>query len=725
MGYYRKFFRNFQNKAEPLYNLLKKGQKFIWSEECEKAFSNLKNELMAHTLLSYPDFQKEFILQCDASNVGIGYVLSQKKDDIEMPISMSGRTLTPAERNWSVFEQEGLALVCGIKHFKSYLINTKFIVETDHKSLIWLLNIKEPKSRIARWQIFLSQFDFEIKHKKGKLNANADGLSRLVQINAIQTNQITELQHRDETLRPLIYYLKNQDIDPSDITPKVTILEATNYFLEEDGTLYHIQKHQGGNMKTYIQMVIPKSLISEILHWFHESPVTGTHLGITKTYDKISRKYFWKGLYNDVKFYVKSCASCGTRKHPANKQKAPLIPFPTCEPWSRIHIDLHGPMPAARTSGHRFILCAIDAFTKYAIIRSTLSIEANVICQMVYDDIITKYGALNTILTDRGGQFCSDVFRQLCNIVNTTALTTTAYSPNVNGNVERLNRTLDDSLAMYVSTHNENWDLFLSGFSFAYNTSIHPSIKETPFFMVFGREPRTPVDVSLLPEKKQIKTRSYITTLVENLKTAHSNARYFIQKAARDMKEKYDRHTKEVKFQTGDKVYLYNPPTTKAERKTRRFQHKYHGPFRLGEQTSPVNFRLMTLENKPLNDIVHVNRLKRFIDVMEGPDYFKPQEEDEILHEINEENEEKNEQIIENQTREIEEKQTETTKEPLRKRQIKIPNKKLRWKKSLRKVRSHRKARALKKILIRMKMKTSFKQKKLLDIESKIMKSNI
>ena len=255
----------------------------------------------------------------------------------------------------------------------------------------------------------MSQFDFTIRHKPGKLNSNADALSRLV-VNKIDTiiNQINDLQAKDENLKPLIHFLKFGEVAPFDKKPNLTITMSDNYFLEDD-ILYHIHKGR----KTIIQLVIPKSIVPEVLHWCHESPLTGAHFGIAKVYDKISNKYFWQGMYRDTKFFINSCPSCGTRKLLTTKNKAPLIPFPAYEPWQKVCLDLHGPMPASRSNGHKFILCVIDSFTKYAIIKSTLGIDAHTIAKIVFEEVITRFGAPRTFLSDRGGQFTSEIFKKL------------------------------------------------------------------------------------------------------------------------------------------------------------------------------------------------------------------------------------------------------------------------------------------------------------------------
>ena len=180
-SYYRKFVPNFATIAAPLTELLKKGQpeKVAWSEECERAFRELKRALTTEPVLKIPDFSLEFIIQADASNCGIGAVLSQVgKDCQEHPIAYASRKLQPREKNYATIEKECLAIIWALKYFYRYIYGQKFTIETDHQPLRWLQQMKSSNQRLARWALILQQHNYEIYHRPGCSNANADGLSR-------------------------------------------------------------------------------------------------------------------------------------------------------------------------------------------------------------------------------------------------------------------------------------------------------------------------------------------------------------------------------------------------------------------------------------------------------------------------------------------------------------------------------------------------------------------
>lgn len=185
VSYYRRFIPEFSNIAKPLTSLLKKDITFAWLNEQQLAFDDLKEKLFSAPILIYPDFSKPFLLTCDASNYAISAILSQGEIGKDLPIAYASRTLNKAETNYSTTEKECLAIVFGTKTFRPYLYGYKFTIITDHRPLKWLFNCKDPGSRLVRWRLKLEEFDYKIEYKKGKINSNADALSRFP-VNPIQ-----------------------------------------------------------------------------------------------------------------------------------------------------------------------------------------------------------------------------------------------------------------------------------------------------------------------------------------------------------------------------------------------------------------------------------------------------------------------------------------------------------------------------------------------------------
>ena len=180
-GYYRKFCNNFSTLSAPLTNLLKKSQKFVWSQDCQNAFEQLKAMLQNAPVLSAPDFDKPFKLAVDASDVGAGAVLFQAdSNDIDHPVSFFSKKFNRHQRNYSTVEKECLALVLALQHFEVYVSSASVPLEvfTDHNPLTFLNRLKSKNQRLLRWSLLLQSYNLDIKHIRGKDNVVADALSR-------------------------------------------------------------------------------------------------------------------------------------------------------------------------------------------------------------------------------------------------------------------------------------------------------------------------------------------------------------------------------------------------------------------------------------------------------------------------------------------------------------------------------------------------------------------
>ena len=179
VSYYRRFIPNFADIAAPLNFLTKRNIRFKWSEACHNSFNSFIEKLVSPPVLSYPRFDLPFILTTDASNLGLGAILSQVQDGVERVISLASRSLKPAEKNYSTIEKELLAIVWSTSLFRPYLFNAEFTVITDHNPLVYLNNLTINSNRLTKWRLRLAEFKFTVKYKKGEENTNADSLSRV------------------------------------------------------------------------------------------------------------------------------------------------------------------------------------------------------------------------------------------------------------------------------------------------------------------------------------------------------------------------------------------------------------------------------------------------------------------------------------------------------------------------------------------------------------------
>ncbi|MCG8044653.1 MAG: hypothetical protein JAY66_03025, partial [Candidatus Thiodiazotropha taylori] len=300
-SYYRRFIVNFAETAKPLHCLTEKGKQFIWSSECDDAFEKLKKKMIEAPVLAHPDFSEPFILDTDASDLAIGAVLSQKIDGQERPVAFASRTLTKAERRYCVTRKELLALVHFVKYFRHYLYGKTFTARTDHGSLRWLTNFKNPEGQIARWLETLSSYMMKIEHRPGRLHGNADGMSR------VPYPKDSESGHRS-TVNPVSVRedvemgdIKNIQDSDSDVAlvkswvqsgkrPDYKEVLSGGYFVKslwsqwprlhiKDNILVRIWEVLGTDI-LYWQAVVPLSHRRVVLKYSHDIKASG-HLGVT------------------------------------------------------------------------------------------------------------------------------------------------------------------------------------------------------------------------------------------------------------------------------------------------------------------------------------------------------------------------------------------------------------------------------------------------------------
>ena len=325
-SYYRRFIENFAQVAKPLHRLTERTCTFQWTNECQVAFEDLRHRLSSAPILAHPDFNRPFILDTDASNFGIGAVLSQiGEDNKEHVVAYGSRLLNKAERRYCVTRRELLAVVTFCRQFRPYLMCRHFVLRTDHGSLSWLQNIREPEGQLARWLEQLQELDFKIVHRRGKKHTNADALSRRPcdqcgRNNHDQTNcevtiattsvqppqqgepieKLRETQLADPVLGPLLRG-KETGHKPSAMevgnASRYTrrLLQIWDQLKVLDGILcrMYISPHDPQE-PLVAQQVIPRQLQEEVLKDLHEG-VMGGHLGVDKTLARLQQRFYWPG----------------------------------------------------------------------------------------------------------------------------------------------------------------------------------------------------------------------------------------------------------------------------------------------------------------------------------------------------------------------------------------------------------------------------------------------
>lgn len=283
LGYYRRHVKNFVENARPMKRLTSPKVDFVWDEEAQTAFELMKDALTSAPLLRFPDFSRDFIVMTDASGQGLGAVLAQVYGGQEHPIAFASRQLNEAEKRYGATEQECLGVVWAVRHFRCYLVGRNFRVITDCNALKWLMSVRDPNSRLARWNLLLQEHSFEIVHRAGKLNQNAGALSRAVVRGVADFRPMLDLerfrqeQRNDDELVSLIKQCENAKGRHSE------------YYLDNKGLLCRREGDRRTTAETSRgHVVVPVLLRDELLRTTHDAPYAG-HLGARKTTERLFR----------------------------------------------------------------------------------------------------------------------------------------------------------------------------------------------------------------------------------------------------------------------------------------------------------------------------------------------------------------------------------------------------------------------------------------------------
>lgn len=475
--WYRRFVPNFSTVAGPLNKLTANGKKapsFKWSPEAEAAFNALKECLVSAPVLSCPDYSKPFEVHTDASSYGIGAMLTQSIDGKEHPIAYMSRSFTSPEKNYSITERETLAVLTALEHWRCYLDNGQtFTVFTDHSALKWFLSLENPTGRLARWGVRLSSFNFTMKHRRGVDNVIPDALSRSFPVNA------TSLANANTDD---VWYKK---IFNGCLT---TPLNYPNFTIKNN-SLFRLTKNISNQLTSEFDWkeVVPSEFRENIIAENHSEPTSG-HLGIFKTYRRLSLNYYWPNMHQDVVKFVGSCSVCLSYKAQNHTTLGEMgRPKQCSRPFQMISIDFVGPLPTSRKQ-NSYILVVMCCFSKFCHIFPVRRANADIVIKILEDSIFLVHGVPQTIFLDNGTQFISssiDALFKKYKIPN--VFFTPKYTPQVN-TVERYNKTIVTSLSTFVGNDHRSWDTSIPKVQFAINNSVNEATGYTPSFLVYGRE---------------------------------------------------------------------------------------------------------------------------------------------------------------------------------------------------------------------------------------------
>jgi transposase InsO family protein len=589
-----------------------------WGDEQDKAFTKIKELLSSPPILGYADYSTPFELHTDASQQGLGAVLYQKQDGKLRVISFASRGVSKTERNYSAHKLEFLALKWAISEkFHDYLYGNKFVVLTDNNPLTYILTSAKLDATGHRWLAALSVYDFEIRYRPGRNNTDADSLSRAPccgtdpgeetalklpvctevtdedsrvistecmtalcgsiqtlsyvetlsfstqvlddcedipgqSLNGFTDREWRQAQSRDLDLRFWIKHVREQRKPTKDQIPAspvhMTMSRTFDHLCLVRGIL-HREVNIDGEVR--LQVVLPSALISRVLTGLHDDI---GHPGRDRTISMLRDRFYWPGMSKDAADWVHNCDRCIRRKSPINR-RAPLVSITTTQPLELVCMDFL----TLETSkgGFSNILVITDHFTRYAQAIPTRNQTARTTAEAFVNHFVNHYGLPKRIHSDQGANFESKIIKELCDITGMTKSRTTPYHPSGNGMCERFNRTLLDMLGTLDPKQKVDWKNHVVPLVHAYNCIRHESTGQSPYLLMFGREPRLPIDLAFGLDFNKHQPRSqYISSLRERLAKSYELATSASRTAKDRQKRGYDTKVRGACVQSGDRVLV-------------------------------------------------------------------------------------------------------------------------------------------------------------------------
>ena len=679
-GYYRRFVKDFSKIAKPLTDLhpnttVKNGKKvksckpFVWKTEQQNAFEQLKDALSSQPVLGYANYNLPFELHTDASSKGLGAVLYQKQNDRLRVISYASRGLKRSEKNYPAAKLEFLALKWAVtEKLHDYLYGTKFTVVTDNNPLTYALSKAKLDATGHRWLSALAPYDFNIVYRPGKSNTDADILSRYPGIRNEETEHVSSdsikvicarvttppletismsvdiLSATEFPGEPMAQIdqreIRKQQLDDSFLgfwvravrnksQPERTLLRTRQDLAMHKiysslklirGVLY--KELEVENEKRNM-LVLPTCFIEQVLHGLHNDM---GHPGKERTLSLIRDRFYWPGMTSDVDSWIANCGRCIRRKSKTDI-RAPLVNIRSKYPLELVCIDYLTLEPSQGNICN--LLVITDHFTRFAVAIPTRNQTAKTTAEALYKEFIVRYGIPTRLHADQGANFESQLIKELCDIMGIKKSRSTPYHAAGNGMTERFNRTLISMLGTLEEEKKKNWKQYVAPLVHAYNCIKHESTGYSPYHLLFGREPKLPVDVAFglnRGNENDVSYTEYITELQTNIQEAFEKVQKNADKARQKQKLTYDIKARAAKLEVGDRVLVKILAFDGKHKLSDKWTEEIYIVTEHPNVDIPV-YKVKRVDGEGLERILHRNNLlhlgNSLLDETEGPERIK------------------------------------------------------------------------------------------------------
>lgn len=649
MNYYRRFIANFSRIALPLTALTKKGPDSArqgpamrreesvalnLGPEGRKAFQELKDAFLKVPILAHFENGRRTRVETDASGGAIGAICSQLVPDRDgksawRPIDFFSKKLSATQYHYDTHDKELLAIVEAVKHWRQYLQGQSFEVLTDHHNLQWFMETKTLTARHVRSYLTLSEYDFVMTYRTGSTNP-ADGLSRRPdymkaahqpkqksneafakplaeilskhKVNGILVSAVTTRarsnQERNLELRPQIRRFQETngkslgDLPPFEDREELEV-ESSDSSSDDDDELAQNgpdRLRSGRRGPEWLETPLERTAAIESCH---DGPLSG-HFGVTRTLERVQRKYRWTRMAKDVSDYVHNCQRCQRANAKRHKPYGLLHPLPVPDrPWQHVTMDFITDLPPSRFAGLTFdaILVIVDRFSKMAhYVPARMDWDGIDLAQAWIREVIRLHGTPESVLSDRGPVMRSKHWDTFHHYLNARRVLTSAFHPQTDGQTERQNQTLEQYLRIFCSLEQDDWAMWISLAEFAYNDSKHSSTGYTPYQVCFGYNPSDP-DWPQQPLGDGESPDGF--EIASKLLQIRTNARRKLKTVQRYQKALQDKKRLPLELKVGDKVWVSNRHM-KSTRPSKKLDWKFLGPGVVKEciGTPPTAYRI-------------------------------------------------------------------------------------------------------------------------------------
>ena len=633
VGHYRRFIKGFAKIAAPLYDLTsgdnkdKKSEHVDLSPKAREAFDRLKAACLQAPILAFPDFNKPFLLEMDASGRGLGAVLSQKQADGRYhPIAYASRVMNETEQRYHSNKQEFLALKWAVtEQFHEYLSpyrknRNEFVVRTDNNPLTYIFSSANLDAAGQQWVAHLANYNFSLEYQKGKDNTVADFLSwmneRLPEeevqeylnqipypgVKAVLDNAITPIEeHAEQGVRltpdcqgdsqeemvvarparlattnvtdwkqeqkedPILYQVANHLRAPREMfkaalhkvldkKATATYVKVKEQLLIKNGLLY--QKTQQGQADEIVfQFVVPQRHRGATLDGCHRE---AAHQGQCRSTALMQECFWWPGMTQTSETALKS--HC--RKYEAAPPVAPMKPLACSGPGELLHVDftsIEETVPLKEDPVICNLLVLQDHFSKYVVTYVVKDQTAHTAAKTLRNGYFGLFSAPAYLVSDQGKTFTDYVITHLCELYGVQKLRTSPYHAQTNGQVERMNQMIIHMIGKLEEDRKACWSEHLPELLLAYNATCSAVTGYSPYYLLFGRRPRIPVDYlfpTLRDSPHQTKMEVSVVAMQKRLKEAFTVARCLTSEEVARQCRYYDRKAGAVALQPGDVVMV-------------------------------------------------------------------------------------------------------------------------------------------------------------------------